>query len=308
MRVTRVRGFKAAAVIAVGGAGAGATIAAGASELPTTDGVGQTSLSLPDKDVTLGPSEQPTVPASDIGTAKATVNGVTVYDSSNVRKGAGSPQPDIGEDSAIQLAPAGDDAPVAPLGPARVAPDERSQSLISRSAGQPATAAAAAWCGSMFQLRGGSLVPPYDGKVVYWDAPGSGYEVRRIIGAECLGDNQNFTFQQSDGFKSSGYNSTYGRRVVHKDGWIFEGCTLATIPPFGVTQYQCDFKSQQNYRLTPQTTSAFFRERLRNWAAQTAQNQGSCATTIIGTWVGTNDLGDVGVACIDNGPVDPHGL
>jgi hypothetical protein len=292
MRVTRLRGFKAATVVAVSGAGAGlGSTHAGAAALPTADGVAESSQKLPGVGIPLGTSD-----------------GITVYDSSGVKQGEGLA--DVDSARSIPLEPAGDDAPVGPLVlPGKLPPDAKAQPAEKAApAAGPVAAAANGWCGSMFQLRGGSLVPPYDGRLVYWDAPGPGYEVRRIIGAECLNDNQNFSFQQADAFKVSDYNSTYGRRVVHKDGWILEGCSLVNIPPFGASQYQCDFKSNQTYRLTPQRSSAFFRERLKNWAMQTVQNQGQCATTIIGNWVGTNDLNDVGVDCIDNGPINPAGL
>lgn len=289
MKLTRTRAFKASALVAIGGIGSGVLGEASAAPWSGLDARKQAEPL---------PKEGTHSPIDSAGPVITHFDGIAMHDSTGI-----DPTKDTLEDvdarhREIELGPAGDDAPVAPLGPAGDSSVRSSKSVV----------AAAAKCGSWFDVRGGSLIPPYDGKTVYWDAPGAGYEVRRIIGAECLGENQNFSFGEADAFKVSDYNSTYGRRVVHRDGWNFEGCRLVVLPPFGVSQYECDFKTKDLHRLTPDTSGAFWRTRLKNWASQTAQNQGSCATTIIGTWVGSSTLADVGVACIDNGPINPATL
>lgn len=307
MRVTKVRAFKAAAVVAAGGVGASSFWSeASASWAVNRDGAVKTTVD-PAPDTTTVDS----VP--DAGPVVAKAGSVSITDSSDLPVHSDTSDVDQGTKREVELSEVGDDTPVPPP-PLAAAPSDKvgsaDQSRASAASGQTISAASVELCyGTWFRPRGFNLTPSPDHQIIWYDAPGSGYEIRRLLGMECFGDNQNFTFANADGFKASGFNSTYGRRVVHKDGWVFEGCQSVVIQPFGVSQYQCDFKASGGvYKLNLQKSGAFWRERLRNWSTQTVQSQGQCATTIVGLWVGTNDLNDVAVDCIDNGPINPNGL
>lgn len=315
VNLTRTRAFKAAALITVGGVGS--TVVTDISGPSSWEGL----RAVAPQPVPGKPSPPagwaPPVPGDENHPSRDTagpvigrLGGVTVHDSTKskpISKHISDVDAGLRE---IRLEEADDgDAPAGPL----VIPEDLAKAAtrggLDGSQSRPTSdmTIQSNDCGAWFSVRGGSLVPPNDGKLVYWNAPGNGWEVRRVLGAECLGDSQNFSFQAQEAFKVSDFNSTFGRRVFHEGGWNFEGCRLLSVP-FGISQYECDFKTQDLHRLTPTTSGAFWRTRLRNWATQTAQNQGACAATIIGTWVGTSTLADAGAACIDNGPINPATL
>ena len=155
--------------------------------------------------------------------------------------------------------------------------------------------------GDYYQPRGGSLVPPYDGTLVYWDAPGSGFEEAHLMGVECLGDNRDFQIGYGNVYKNSG-NTQYGHAVVDTSGLQYEGCFL-TGPRVTI----CDFKVDGHSRkLTATLGSNYARSVLKNWASYQASYLVACGSDIVGEWTEQKDLTDLATDCIDYGPFDPH--
>ncbi len=298
MKLTKVRAFKASGLVALGGlepialGEAGAQTAA--NSVRPAAGVGASR------------SDDASV-ESDAGTWSGSFDGVTVLDSSRLVGGDhASALPDVDEKTPVVLRPVAGAEGEAVLVPEGV---ETASDLRTAAAGVGVQAAASSLCwGTWYRPRGGSLVPGDPKRIYFKPTSAPGFELRRLAGMECFGDNQNFQFPKADGFKDSGWVTDYGRRVVHKDKWIFEGCKEVWVSPSNSYSYLCDFKASESFRLNTQQSGAFWRQRLRNWATQTVTVQGQCATTIVGLWVQTNDLNDVAVDCIDNGPINPNGL
>lgn len=164
---------------------------------------------------------------------------------------------------------------------------------------------AAACMGDQYQVRGGSLVPPDNGKLVYWDAGGAGYEVRYMNGIECLGDGDSYFIDYGNTAHESGYSSSYGRRIVTKQGAVYEGCKRNDP----TNRYWCDFSANRNgtrpSRLVPDKSSVYFWRVLREWTQHTATTTASCGKAIVGLWVGTDTITGVGTACYQKGPYTP---
>ena len=155
---------------------------------------------------------------------------------------------------------------------------------------------------SYFPPRGASLVPPYDGKLIYYDALGPGYQLRRLDGVECLGDARNFQIGLDQVFKSS-VLTQYGASLVHDAGYEFEGCFQTGPGP-----WTCDFKvSGHSRRLTAsQNGVAYARRVLEQWSSYQLHYLGACGTSIVGLWTGQHDLNDVATSCVDFGPFQPN--
>lgn len=229
---TRSRTFKAAVLVA---AAAGTGGFAGATTDPTQQPVKR--------------DQQPSIEElSRYGAAEDRVitqlNGVTVIQSDGPRQDWIAEYPavrDLDADPRKWLSPdvGGDDEPTPPIkfpdtrpatrnGLVKAAEGVIDTTVMPERHGFQRTASAAAdevlSCqGTWAWVRGGSLIPPNDGKLILWDAPGAGYSVRRMFGIECLGDNQDFDFMESDAFKDSGFVQNYGRNVVTDSGMFFEG-------------------------------------------------------------------------------------
>lgn len=183
-------------------------------------------------------------------------------------------------------------------------PDSSSRGVVPAEESDTKQSFAAAACmGAEYQVRGGSLIPPYGGWLVYWDAPGAGYEVRGMRGIECLGDDRNYTVTYSGTEEASAYNSTVGRKVVTKTGMVYEGCRKEDQ----YDRYWCDFSANRSKpsRLTPDVNDQYWWRVFRDWGSYQATTTASCAGNIVGLWVGYTNLFTVGASCIEAGPYNP---
>lgn len=158
-------------------------------------------------------------------------------------------------------------------------------------------------CGAAYKPRGGSLIPPDGGWLIYWDAPGPGYEVRGMRGVECLGGRKNYYVSYGNVKRYTKYDAQYGRRVVTKSGLVYEGCKKEPAHD----RFWCDFSSNRSKpsRLVPNKSSQYLWMVLRQWAHHTARTQATCSASIVGLWVNTSTLSDASAKCAQAGPYRP---
>ncbi len=163
---------------------------------------------------------------------------------------------------------------------------------------------------TLFPLRGCSMYPYSNPRWANESCFGDtgAYHCREVAGHPQLNlaPKANWLVYKTDVTHYSGYTTKWGMELVHRGGFLFEGCGtwVHLTQPDGSTNYTtvCDYKMNMD-NTGPRVTDAdpggwdYFYETLRNWGRNTYENEFSCAVTITGTWTGATDPVDIAPAC-----------
>jgi hypothetical protein len=163
----------------------------------------------------------------------------------------------------------------------------------------------------LFPLRGCSMTPPYSNprwanESCFGDT--GAYYCREVAGHPQLNiaPSANWFVYKTDIVHYSGHSKKWGSEMVHRSGYVFEGCGSWVRVTYGdgSTNYTavCDYKMNKDNSGPRNTTTDpggwdYFYDVLRNWGRSTYENEFSCAVTITGTWTGATDVVDIVPAC-----------
>ena len=155
----------------------------------------------------------------------------------------------------------------------------------------------------LFPLKGCSLIPPAFGwanEMCYGDGT-SGYICHEVSGDPDLGLNGSADYVvYKDDMLSGTADGSFGDNLVTKEGLDYAGCFNSWVAlPNGRHDTNCDYKNVAHNELPGLTSPrAYALQVFNSWASATAQQEGICAKSIVGSWVDSVEPSDVVIDCL----------